>query len=153
MRSYALSFRLFCSSVQKSISRWKESSGRQSSLRICTSGSSKKQNMWFWLVKFIMSPSSGLLDTKASPFLNEIKRYILWQESVSWEFLIDLFGEKDVAVFVRVVLVLVGVLDFVRVMGHFKFLTILICIIASVNYRFEFKFINYSFNQLISWFR
>lgn len=62
-------------------------------------------------MQFVMSPASGLLDAKASPL-------IFSQQLVSWDFSVDFFGQKNMTIFVVIVLILFRVLDLFRVMGH-----------------------------------
>jgi hypothetical protein len=68
MRSYAISFEIL-SGIYKGVRRWNKSQWRLTGLRVSSKSSSEQQNVWLGLVKFIMDPSSGLLDTQTSPFL------------------------------------------------------------------------------------
>lgn len=76
--------------------------------------------MWLRAVEFVVVPSSGLLDSQSSPFLDNDRRYGFSEETAAGDLLIDIAGEDDMTVLIVVVVILVGVLDFIRVMRHFK---------------------------------
>ena len=68
--------------------------------------------MWFWPMNFKMNPASGLLYAQLSPLIFSQKF------AFGVHFLEDFFGENDMSVFVVVVAVFVGVLDFGGIVRH-----------------------------------
>lgn len=60
-----------CRSMDEDISRGDKVGWWQSGLRISSFWPSEEQNVRLRAMKLIVNPSSGLLDTKRSPFLNE----------------------------------------------------------------------------------
>ena len=73
--------------------------------------SSEKKNEWFWLVDFIVHPSSALSDTEDSPF-HLIKKF------VSWNLLVHILRQKHMPVLIQVITVFLAILDFVWEMWH-----------------------------------
>lgn len=57
---------------------------RQPGLRICTQRSPKQQDVWFWLVDFVVDPASWLLHSDVSPFLNKCYNVQLMIEVCLW---------------------------------------------------------------------
>jgi hypothetical protein len=89
-----------------------EASGGLSGVGIGAFGSPEEQDVRFWFVDFVVLPATGLLDAECSPFLFSEEFAFMWY------FLHDFFGEDNVAVFVVVIAVFLGVLNFGRVVWH-----------------------------------
>ena len=67
---------------------------------------------------FVVYPSPRLLDPHSPPFLNKDRRYAFGEEPAPGSLLVDISGEDDMAILVVVIHVLIGGLDFVRVVRH-----------------------------------
>ena len=85
---------------------------RESGSRVSSDGSTEEENEGFRFVYFIMCPTSGLLYPKGSPFM-------FCEESASRHLFVDMLGQENVSVFKKIVLILLGVFNFIRKMGHF----------------------------------
>lgn len=68
--------------------------------------------MRFRLVDLVVRPSSRLLNAKRPPLL------LAQQLALGQDLLVDLLGKHNVTVLVVLVVVLVGVLDFTRIVRH-----------------------------------
>ncbi len=92
--------------------RGHEISRRQPCVRVCVLGPSEEQNVGLRLVDFIVHPPSRLLHSQPSPL-------VLSHQPPLRQFFHDVFGDNHMPVFVVIVKILLGILNFGRIVRHF----------------------------------
>ena len=98
-------------SIGKGVNRWNESGRGKSSLRVSSLGSPEEQDVGLRPMQLVVRPSPRLLHSQRSPL-------ILRKNSVPGHLPVDLLGQDHVSVFIEVVSVFIGVLDFIRIVRH-----------------------------------